>query len=137
MITCPRSSRILCVLVQHEPENNKVKIEALKKIIHLYKRVDTFIHDRNCKFQTTAEKEKDLSQIEFYPIDKFHAKKHVDHCLNNPYEQPHLMKRLEGLSTSISEQIFAWFRGYARIFNEMRERRHKFIVHLTPYFFGA
>ena len=33
-----------------------------------------------------------------------------------------------GINSSICEQTFSWFRSYAKIFNELREMRHKFTV---------
>ena len=49
MITDPSNGRILSVEVMSEPENNAVKIAAIKKILHIYPNVDLFIHDVNCK----------------------------------------------------------------------------------------
>ena len=38
------------------------------------------------------------------------------------------MERIKNLNTSIAEQTFSWFRGYARSLNELRPTRHQFLV---------
>ena len=35
---------------------------------------------------------------------------------------------MDGLNSAVSEQVFAWFRGYARNFNSMKPLRHHFLV---------
>ncbi len=37
-------------------------------------------------------------------------------------------QRIKDENTSICEQVFSWFRGYAPICNEMRTNRHKFLL---------
>jgi len=39
-----------------------------------------------------------------------------------------LRKRIKGLNTSVAEQVFSWFRGYAKSFNSMGSLHHKFLV---------
>eukprot|EP00973_Karenia_brevis_P057155 7951213-Karenia_brevis.AAC.1 len=39
-----------------------------------------------------------------------------------------LSMRIKGLNTSVAEQIYSWFRGYARQLNEMRPLRHQSLV---------
>ena len=43
------------------------------------------------------------------------------------------MQRIENVNTSISEQVFLWFRKYAHTFNEMKMNRHHFLVLLFFY----
>ena len=38
------------------------------------------------------------------------------------------MKRVKDVNTSVSEQVFSWFRGYARTFSEMKSLRQRFLV---------
>ena len=42
--------------------------------------------------------------------------------------QPTLARRMRNLNTAVAEQVFSWFRGYARSINELRADRHVFIV---------
>ena len=39
-----------------------------------------------------------------------------------------MKKRLQGVNTSCSEQVFSWFRNYARILNKMEPTVHYFLV---------
>ena len=41
---------------------------------------------------------------------------------------PFHWRRLRYVNTSRAEQVFSWFRGYARSFNSLRPIRHKFLV---------
>ena len=46
----PVAGRIVSMVQQHEPENNEVKVKALEKVVDLYPKFDTFVHDRACEF---------------------------------------------------------------------------------------
>ena len=74
MIVHPGSQRILGLEPQTEPENNAVKIRRLGKMVHVYKRVDCFIHDNNCPLQPTAARLPSLRQIAFWPIVRFRGR---------------------------------------------------------------
>ena len=39
-----------------------------------------------------------------------------------------LKRRVAKVNTSVSEQVFSWFRGYSRTLNEMKACRHHFLV---------
>ena len=39
-----------------------------------------------------------------------------------------MKKRLQGVNTSCSEQVFSWFRNSARILNKMEPTVHYFLV---------
>ena len=52
----------------------------------------------------------------------------MDSCQCSPLSVPRLRKRAADVNTSVAEQVFAWFRGYAKTFNEMRPLRHHFLV---------
>jgi hypothetical protein len=129
MISCPRDGRVISVVQQIQPENNLVKIEALRKIQGLYPACDCFIHDRNCQLHAAMERSGVAKQIKFTPIDKWHgAKSHSRSCKHHPLYVARLKKRCVGINTSVSEQVFSWFRHYARVFNNMRTERHIFLV---------
>ncbi|CAE7560210.1 unnamed protein product [Symbiodinium sp. CCMP2592] len=53
---------------------------------------------------------------------------HAPGCPCSPLQHKTLNNRLEGINTSIAEQTFAWFRGYASQFNTKSPRSHAFYV---------
>ena len=111
-----------------EPENNAVKLKSLDRIINLYPKCNLTLHDVCCKLAPEAVKSGKYEQIKFWCIDKWHAKKHGKHCKYSPYNDTNLEKRLDGVNTSTSEQLFSWFRRYSRVLNEMRQKRHHFLI---------
>ena len=128
MVSNPADGRIVSVEQQVEPENNEVTARALGKVLVSYPKVDCFLLDRNCKF---APRFKDLAkfkQIKTWAIDKFHGRKHNGKCPCNPYAHPKIMRRLKGVNTSVSEQVWSWFRNYSNTLNTMNSTRHKFLV---------
>ena len=46
----------------------------------------------------------------------------------NPDIHRRLKMRLKGMNTSVAEQVFSWFPGYAQVLNELRPERHNFLV---------
>ena len=128
MLTCPRTGRVLGVEEQTEPENNHVKLNTLAKVLPLYPNCDCFIHDRNCSFEDFAREHDELKQLKVFPVDRLHATRHVPTCKNSPLTVRRLKTRVKGINTSVSEQVFSWFRGYARVLNSMGGLRHKFLV---------
>lgn len=128
LITDPRTSRVLSVVQQVQPEDNSIKAAALGKVMHMYPNCDCFIHDRNCSFEEYAHRNPALEQLHYYPTDKWHGFKHKEGCPNSPYEVPRLRRRVRGLNTSVAEQVFGWFRGYTKILNYTSPLRHKFLV---------
>ena len=131
MITDPRDGRVLAVEEQKTPENNAVKIAALEKIIGNYKNMDAVIHDRNCSLSPQCQRESRFPQIKYWPIDSWHGVKHKGTCVCKPFGRNRLARRIKGVNTSISEQVFSWFRHYARTINEMRQDRH--VLHVLHY----
>ena len=69
----------------------------------------------------------DMSQIKFWCCDKWHGSTHTQDCPCRPSLR-RLALRLRGVNTPRSEQVFSWFRMYARVLNEMREARDRFLV---------
>jgi hypothetical protein len=128
MLTDPRSQRILAVTQMLFPENNEQTAHTLRKILPYYPNINCFIYDRACTFMPSASQNDFLSQIEYYICDVFHGNKHKPSCLCRSKSVRRLKRRLRGINTSIAEQTFAWFRGYARSFNEMQEANHRFFV---------
>ncbi|CAK9040263.1 Uncharacterized protein SCF082_LOCUS23452, partial [Durusdinium trenchii] len=69
-----------------------------------------------------------LEQIQYYIVDKFHAYRHGTQCSCNPRIKRSLGQRVKGVNTNLAEQVFAWFKNYAPMINEMRENRHRFLL---------
>ena len=49
-------------------------------------------------------------------------------CPCNPLYRKRLAKRFKGVNSSAAEQVFSWFRNYARLLNECSPMRHSFKV---------
>ena len=130
MLVEPRMMRIVGIQPMMSPENNEVKVKALKTIMPHYKNLDCFIHDRNCSFESFARSHAFLKQIRFYPIDRFHSVTHKKGCKNNPRTIKRLARRVKGVNTSAAEQIFSWFKRYSGVLNEMPKGKHSFLVML-------
>ena len=75
----------------------------------------------------TGKGEPGLSMTKHYVVDSFHAHGHSNECPCNPRVKRSLKAKIAD-NTSVGEQVFAWFRRYTPIMNEMRENRHKFML---------
>ncbi|CAE8711661.1 unnamed protein product [Polarella glacialis] len=128
MLSDPSDGRILSVVQQFEPENNAVVFEAIGKVIDTYPECDGFIMDRCCKVAPEAKRRDLFPQIKYWATDVWHGEKHSDACKHTMRNVRALKTRFKGVNTSVAEQIFSWFRGYARTFNEMKDLRHMFLV---------
>ncbi len=127
----PKSRHIISVREQIDAENNAVAKESLECTPATYPKLNSLVLDRAFAFMPSALKTPSLVQIKNFVIDKFHAQGHSDKCPCNPYVHQRLMRLLKGINTPACEQLFSWFRNYARSFNELRADRHRFI---TLYF---
>ena len=128
---CPKTGRILHAVPMFHPENNALVLDELENVVGRYPFANCFIYDRACKILLDVQKRKAaLWEVKTYTTDKFHGWRHKESCLANPFSSAKLMKRIEGLNTSVAEQTFSWFRGYARSTNEMKPQRHQFLVPL-------
>ena len=128
MLVHPRDLRILAVKSMAVPENNDILRDTLSEILPLYKNLDGLIMDRACAFLPTAKVTKSLKQIKFWSVDGFHARGHTKGCPCNPLYRKRLAKRFKGVNSSAAEQVFSWFRNYARLLNECSPMRHSFKV---------
>ena len=88
--------------------------------------MNAFIMDRACAFAPSAQE--DFKQIKYWVVDSFHAQKHKKACPCNPLHVTRLAKRVKGVNMSAAEQVFSWFRNYAKLLNEARALRHTFKV---------
>jgi len=128
MITDPDTGLILAVSEMREPENNDIALTTLCRTTGVHTHIDCVVYDRACSLLSAAERTEDLNQVRYWAVDKFHAKGHCDSCKCSPYNHLRLSRRLSNVNTSISEQIFSWFRGYASTMNTMNARTHRFYV---------
>lgn len=69
-----------------------------------------------------------MKQIKYWAVDHFHALKHKKTRGYNPLYVRRLAKRFKGISLNAAEQVFSWFRNFARLINEARPLRHAFKV---------
>jgi hypothetical protein len=127
----PHDLRVLGVSCMKQPESNDVAEMSLEKVIPLYKQCDGFVMDRVCAFVPCASGNGKLRQIKYWAVDKFHALKHKKTCKHNILQVRRLVNRFKKTKTSACEQVFSWFRNYARRLNEARPWCHAFS---SPYF---
>ena len=111
-----------------EAEGNQVAMDALERILPKYPSCNTFILDRCCAVYPSYHKEKAFKQIKYWSIDTWHAHGHQKKCPCNPLRVRRLQLRLRNVNSSAAEQVFAWFRNYARVLNECSVLRHTFKV---------
>lgn len=91
-----------------------------QKVLPLYPKVDLLIFDRCCHYKPSAINDPDLSQIKCFPLDTFHAYRHKGTCPCSPLTQKSLNQGVDYINTSVTEQTFSWFSGYANVLNHMR-----------------
>eukprot|EP00438_Fugacium_kawagutii_P010367 Skav231997 [mRNA] locus=scaffold719:439782:442514:+ [translate_table: standard] len=128
MVTSPESNLILAIVEMKEPENNDIALTAVMDLLHHYPNVNAVVYDRACSILSAATKETRLKPIRYWAVDKFHAKGHVGKCPCHPEKILRLKRRLKSVNTSMSEQTFSWFRGYANTFNNMAPQTQRFYV---------
>eukprot|EP00973_Karenia_brevis_P086038 11932170-Karenia_brevis.AAC.1 len=113
------------------PESNAITTKALEKIIKQYPKAKMFVLDRNCCYMPSAKKRPLLKQLTTYTCDKWHGFGHCATCPCNPWVHEELWKKLSGINSSVQEQVFAWFRNYAKCFNTMDPQTHRLNVLYT------
>ena len=75
-----------------------------------------------------AKRTKKFPQVAHWCVDYFHGAKHSDRCPCNPHHVRRLARRFADVNTSAAEQVFSWFRQYARVRNELSPHRHQMKV---------
>ncbi|CAE7340534.1 HHT1, partial [Symbiodinium microadriaticum] len=129
----------------HEPENKTVALDSLRSVTATYPKINCVIYDRMCSLLPSASRRKDLAQAGEVLV-----------CGHVPRQTPLFqvrllpVQRLKNVNTSVSEQIFAWFGGYAttlihlsnvrrRLYVPACAKRHNLILmqadaaHLSPF----
>ena len=92
-----------------------------------YPKADGVVVDRACSFLPCACRIKAFNQVKYWSVDLFHAHGHIKDC-PCPLYRRRLKSRFGSVNTSACEQVFSWFRGYARVLNEATPSRHAFKV---------
>lgn len=128
MVTDPKTGSILGIKEMKDPENANIALDLVEDLLPFYMKVNCALYDRACSVLKKASARKSLSKIRFWCVDKFHARGHCAKCKCSPAVHAHLAKRVKNVNTSISEQTFAWFRGYASSFNSMNADVQRFYV---------
>ena len=145
MVSDPAAGMILAILEMHEPENKTVALDSLRSVTATYPKINCVIYDRMCSLLPSASRRKDLAQAGEVLV-----------CGHVPRQTPLFqvrllpVQRLKNVNTSVSEQIFAWFGGYAttlihlsnvrrRLYVPACAKRHNLILmqadaaHLSPF----
>lgn len=128
MATHPSTRRVLAMTPLTSPENNQVAIDTVEKLTKVYPNLNCVIYDRSCRLEPSVKKSGLFPTIKYWPVDKFHACHHKTTCPNNPLQVLRLKRRVSKINTSAAEQTFSWFRNYARMANELRPIRHRFLM---------
>ncbi|CAE7719899.1 unnamed protein product [Symbiodinium sp. CCMP2592] len=128
MAVHPESGIIVGLREMIDPENNAIAVDVLNDVADMLPNMDCVIYDRMCSCVKAASKSDLLKGVKYWCIDKFHAHGHSDQCVCSPLVHRRLATRLREVNTSIAEQTFRWFRGYASTFNTMSRSTHLFYV---------
>ena len=128
MAVHPGTQRILAVSCLKKPRGNDVVDDVLTHALPKHKNMNGVIIDRVCSFLPRAKSQAKFRQTNHWSVDFFHAHGHNASCPCNLHHIPRLARCFKGISTSAAEQVFAWFRNYARVLNETTAMRHSFKV---------
>ena len=128
MAVDPASGLVLAVTNMKDPETVPVAKQVLKQVLNRGTAVDCVIYDKMCICMKSIAKDKDFAQIKYWCVDRFHAKGHSSSCPCSPLNHSRLDRRLRDVNSSIAEQTFSWFRGYAASFNSKSPDTHIFYV---------
>lgn len=128
MAVDPRTGIVMAVHEMISPENNQIASDVLKDIVSLSPQLDCVVYDRMCSSLKKMSSMDSFKGIKYWAVDKFHAHGHTATCPCNPLVHKRLARRLSRTNTSVAEQTFAWFRGYASSLNTMARDAHLFYV---------
>ncbi|CAE7455345.1 unnamed protein product, partial [Symbiodinium sp. CCMP2456] len=128
MAVDPHSGMVMSVADMEEPENNVVAKNVLRKVVTKAVNLNCVIYDKMCVCLKSFATDKDFKQVKYWSIDRFHAKAHSVSCPCSPIHVRRLDLRLRSVNSSIAEQTFSWFRGYASSFNTKAHETHIFYV---------
>ncbi|CAE7162509.1 unnamed protein product [Symbiodinium necroappetens] len=115
MAVDPRTLRVLGVSCLDQPEGDEVMDGILTRLLPKYPLLDGIVLDRACAFLPHAKRTREFAQVGYWCVDYFHGAKHSDQCPCNPHYVRRLARRFANVNTSAAEQVFTWFRQYARV----------------------
>jgi len=127
-MVCAPTGRVLVCQSQVNPENNEDTRRAFARALEYHPKINCIVYDRNCSFAPTAQYRAEFSRIRYWPVDSFHGNARRAACTHTPQNNPSYRRRLRRANTSVCEQTFSCFRGYARTMNEMKAIRQHFLV---------
>ena len=127
-MVCEPGGRVLVVQQQIDPENNDDVEKAFVKAVGTYPSINCCVYDRNCSFAPTRSANPVFRNVKSWPVDKWHGHRHKKKCKYSPKNVKRYRDRLKRVNTSVCEQVFSWFRGHARVLNEMKASRNHFLV---------
>ena len=128
MLMDPGTGCIIGIAEMKEPENGKIALAALQRAVNQHPSINCVIYDRMCVLLAKATANEDLAGIGYWCVDKFHARGHTDSCPCSPHVHLRLKRRMKDHNSSICEQVFSWFRGYASTLNTASGEGHRFLV---------
>ena len=68
MMVHPPTQRVVAVEPMWAPENNAVVTTCLTKAVRVYKNIDCYIMDRNCKYFPREQTNPNFKQIKTYAV---------------------------------------------------------------------
>ena len=128
MVVSPSTMRVVGVSPIEQPENKAMVVKLFSDILPNFPKVDCLIYDRMCRILPAMTTNTAFGKIKYFVVDRFHAKKHSADCPCSPINVKRLGRRIKGVNTSACEQVFSWFRNYARTLNSVHPRTHFFLV---------
>ena len=127
MAVHPGKGLIVGLREMYHPENNAVAVQVMVEVTAEIHTVNCIVYDRMCSCLQAARSSTSLLMVKYWCIDKFHATGHGTNCPCSSLVHTRLERRLAKVNTSIAEQTFAWFRGYAGTFNTMSRETHYYV----------
>ena len=127
-MVCTPSGRIVACTTMENPENNEVVTSAFKQAVLTHSKANCIVYDRACSWSKSAQTDPAFKKIKHFSVDKWHGHRHTSKCKHSPKNSLALRRRLSKVNTSVCEQTFSWFRGYARPLNELMPNRNRLLV---------
>ena len=68
MVCDPKSSRVISIRQQIDPENNNDVEKAFEEVVDMYPNTDTLVYDKNCSFAPSKMKNKKFKKVKNWPV---------------------------------------------------------------------
>ena len=100
--------------------DNDLVLTEMGRVTRRYQYAKCVVYDRGSEsMKDVSERKKALWRIRTCPADNFHGARNKDDCLENPYARPELVRRIDGVNTSVAKKKGSWARRYARSMNDL------------------